>query len=248
MITAIILTHNNQDTILQAVKSVAFCQQLIIIDDHSSDDTRKLLKKTKAKLFTCHLNKDFSAQRNYGLSKATASWVLFIDPDETVSKSLREAILRAVNNQAHYLGFYLLRHDSFLGKTLRHGETGSVKLLRLARKGSGLWHRPVHETWHVSGPTSTLTPPLLHHPHPSLSSFLAKIDYYTSIESHYRHGRGERFHYHTLLLPLGKFIHNYLLKAGFLDGFPGLVMAYFMSLHSLIIRVKLYENQISRLP
>jgi hypothetical protein len=245
MITAVILTHNNQTQLKSALASASFCQEVIVVDDASTDATPKLARKAGAKLFTRALNHDFAAQRNFALSQATHPWVLFLDPDEIIPPTLRAAILRALKDPGDLVGFYLRRTDIFLGTELTHGETGHIKLLRLARKTAGLWRRPVHEVWAIQGPTATLTPPLFHSPHPDLNQFLAKINFYTSIEATHRRRQGHSFSLLTCNThPLGKFILNYFIKLGFLDGFPGLVMAYFMSLHSLIVRVKLYETHL----
>ncbi len=242
MLSAVIITKNEETKIRGTIRSLDFCDEVIVVDDYSTDQTTQIAKTSGARIYKRSLNGNFAAQRNFGLAKARGDWVLFLDTDETVPPPLAQEIIRKLAKPGETVGFYFKRLDYFLGKPLRHGETGSVRLVRLARKDTGLWHRSVHETWSLSGPTKTISHPLHHHPHPDITSFLATINAYTTIEAKLRAASGARFNlFACLFYPPLKFLYNYFIKLGFLDGFPGLVMAVVMSLHSLCLRVKLYE-------
>src|SRR5690606_28768310 len=118
-------------------------------------------------------------------------------------------------------GYYFKRQDIFMGKPLKHGETASVRLLRLAQKGRGEWAGKVHETWNIKGVTQTFHYPLLHSPHPTIESFLEKINLYTSLEAAQRLQLGAKWSlFQTIAYPLAKFLQNYFLRLGFLDGLP----------------------------
>jgi len=243
MLSAVILTNNQELNVVEAIESVDFCDEVVVIDDFSDDDTVKVSQKAGAKVFQRALNRDFSAQRNFGLKQTNGDWVLFIDADERVPKKLGEEILKMIK-KSEVKGYYLARQDMLMGKALNHGETHKVSLLRLARAKSGVWQRPVHEMWKVKGKVSVLKTPLLHYPHRSLSQFLDKINFYTSIEAEYRKARGEKWNlWQALFFPPLKFMQNYVMRSGFLDGIPGLAMALMMSIHSMTVRVKLYEKK-----
>jgi len=126
------------------------------------------------------------------------------------------------------------------GNELMWGETGQLQLIRLARRQMGRWHRPVHEIWRIKGSVGQLKSPLYHYPHPTLADFFNKINHYTNIEAGYRRRQFDLFE--LIFYPPGKFFYNYFIKLGFLDGIPGLIMAVMMSLHSLLVRIKLYEK------
>jgi hypothetical protein len=112
----------------------------------------------------------------------------------------------------------------------------------LARKDSGLWKRKVHEQWRITGKIGNLTNPIDHFPHSSIHSFFSSINFYTTIDALELQKEGKQFSLaKTMLNPIGKFIQNYILKLGFLDGIAGLIMATMMSLYSLIVRVKQYD-------
>ncbi len=183
---------------------------------------------------------DFAKARNSALKKSTADWIFFVDDDEVVTPELAREIKFALNS--HDFDAYLIpRRDTFLGRELKHGETGNAKFIRLAKKDFGKWVRPVHEVWTGKGRVGELKNPLLHTPHQSISTFLTKIDNYSSIEAKYRYSKGKKSSlFKIFVYPLGKFKYNYFFKLGFLDGVPGLIMAIMMSFHSYLTWTKLY--------
>lgn len=233
--SAVVLTYNNSAVISRCLKSLNWCDEVVIIDNFSTDDTVKIAKKLGAKVFVSKLNNNWSTQRNFGLKKTQNDWVFFVDSDEVVSTALKKEILMVLKNPTAN-GYYLRRTDRFLGSDLHYGETASVRLLRLANKKYGYWIRPVHEIWNIKGHTANLSSPLLHHRDIKLTDFITRLNHYTSLETF-------DFHWIDLLKPKAKFIVNYIFLLGFLDGFAGFVMAYMMSFNSLIVRIKSWEKQ-----
>jgi len=250
MISAIILTKNEEKNIKKCLESVKWCDEIIIIDDESSDQTLEIAKKYKTTIYTNTLNNDFSAQRNFGLSKAKNDWVLFVDADEVVSDALAYEISNAIGikdrNLKNFNGFYIKRSDFIWGRMLKYGETGNMQLLRLGRKGSGIWDSKTHEKWEVEGLIGKLINPILHFPHQTLGEFLKEINFYTDIRAkELRDKNAKTFFWSILLYPLGKFVVNYIFKRGFMDGMQGLVFAIVMSFHSFLVRGKLWFRKIS---
>jgi glycosyltransferase involved in cell wall biosynthesis len=243
MITAIILTHNNETSIKKTLESLSWCDERIVIDDFSSDKTVSIAKSYKTKIYTRHLQDDFAAQRNFGLQKAKGEWVLFVDSDEVVSTKLQKEIVEAEKSQ-RFSGYYLKRHDYLFGKALLHGETGRVRLLRLAQKSKGIWIRPIHEVWNVKGSTGELQHPLYHFPHPDVAQFLTDINTYSTLNAKYLFDTHVRTSFVEIFLyPKAKFFVNYIWFGGFLDGTAGIVLALMMSFHSFLTRAKLYQLQ-----
>lgn len=242
MISAVVLTKNEEKNIKPCLASLSWCDEIIVIDDNSTDRTIEIVKKTKAKIFVRSLDNNFSQQRNYGLQKASGDWVLFVDADEKVPSALWYEIMQHTNNTFDsFSGYYLKRTDFIWGKKLEHGETGNVKFLRLAKKDAGLWVGAVHEVWKVSGNTSVLNNFLLHYPHAGVENFLTEINYYTDIRAKELFEGNTKVSALTIFLyPAGKFIMNYFIKLGILDLVPGLVFALMMSLHSFLTRGKLW--------
>lgn len=186
---------------------------------------------------------DFSKIRNRELEKAKTDWVLFLDSDEKLSKDLEVEVEKAIKSD-EFDAYMIPRLDTFMGKRLSHGEPGSTKLLRLAKKSYGKWERPVHEVWRGAGRVRELKNPILHTPHESIGTFLKKINTYSEIEAKYRRSKGQKSSLlHIIFFPPLKFVYNYIFKLGFLDGVPGTIMAIMMSFHSYLTWTKLYLLQ-----
>jgi glycosyltransferase involved in cell wall biosynthesis len=248
-ISAVILTKNEEKNIKDCLESLKWCGDVIIIDDNSNDETTKIAEELGGKVYLRSLD-NFSNQRNFGLSKASGGWVLFVDADERISQSLAFEISNVISNwtngvENEYQGFYIPRVDFIWGNKMRYGESG-IKLLRLAKKNVGRWQGMVHEEWKISGNVGTLRNSIVHYPHQVISEFLREINFYTTLRAQELYSRKIKTNLLLILLyPVGKFALNYFLKRGFLDGISGLVHALLMSFHSFLVRSKLWLNTVS---
>lgn len=244
MISAIILTKNEERNISDCLESVKWCDEIIVIDDYSEDRTVNIAQKFGSKVFKHYLGEDFSQQRNFGLKKAKGDWILYIDADERVTSELKNEIihLTTCSDRSQQLnGYFIKRRDFMWGKELKYGETENMKLLRLAKKNRGNWVGNVHEKWQIKGKTSELKNPLLHYPHQTISNFLKEINFYTDIRAREVYRQGIHACWTSIILyPVGKFLLNYFIKKGVLDGIPGLILAIIMSFHSFLVRAKLW--------
>lgn len=180
--------------------------------------------------------KNFAEARNQAMAKAPTNWIIFLDSDEKLSNNLKPEIQKAIKNIQY--NYQIKRIDWFLGKKLRFGETSRFRSTRLVQKGTGQWQGKVHEQFISKLPVNTLKNPLIHQRQITISQFLDRLNTYSSIRA-----SEEKFSLFKLLFyPPAKFIQNYLFRLGFLDGLPGLIMAFSMSLHSLMVRIKTYEK------
>jgi glycosyltransferase involved in cell wall biosynthesis len=241
-ITAVVLTKNEDKNIKRCLQSLDFCDEVIVIDDFSTDKTVELIKNPKVKVLKRKLNNDFAQQRNYGLEKASNNWVLFIDADEELTDELKSEIK---NLKFQSEAYYIKRQDIFWGKTLRYGEVRQMRLsglIRLIRKGSGLWMGDVHEVFHTAKNYGSLNGFINHYPHPTLKEFINDVNYYSSIRAEELFNHGVKTNIlEIMFLPSGKFIYNFFLNLGFLDGPAGFTYAFMMSFHSFLVRAKLYQ-------
>lgn len=247
MLSVVIIAKNEEKNILDCLETVLWADEIIIVDDNSEDRTIEVVKSLsskKIKVYSKSLNEDFASQRNYALSKATKKWVLFLDADERVTNELREEINTFLIENikiSNINGFFIKRKDIMWGKELKHGETGGIKLLRFAKKDSGIWKGKVHEIWEVEGNISEMENNLIHFPHQTIDEFLSEINFYTTLRAKELYeNKIESSVKNIILYPKGKFIKNYFIKLGFLDGIEGLIFAIFMSLHSFLVRGKLW--------
>jgi glycosyltransferase involved in cell wall biosynthesis len=244
-LSAVVITKNEQDNIVNCLKSLSFCDEVIVIDDLSTDNTVSLAKKLGATIYTRELTTSFSDQRNSGLSKAKGKWVLFIDADEIVSKNLQKEILSATKKEINYTsGYFFRRKDHVWGQVVSHGEVGDIRLLRLAKKGSGKWERQVHEYWHIIGDLKTFINPIEHYPHPTVENFLEEVNERSTLHALANKKEGKKSNLGVIFwYPIFKFIYGYIIKFGFLDGVAGFVIAVVMSLHSFLSWSKLWFMQ-----
>ncbi|MEP7167519.1 MAG: glycosyltransferase family 2 protein [Candidatus Woesebacteria bacterium] len=243
-LTAIVLCKNAESTLSHCLASLDFCEHIIVGDDGSIDESLLIARKFHADIIKISPGLDFAQKRNYLLEYAKNEWVFYVDADEIVTSQLATNIQNQIRT-TDAKGFYVRRMDVLFGKKLQYGETAHTWLLRVARRNSGHWKRPVHEIWQVSGKLDRLEGELLHYSHPDLEEFMDKINTYTDSETQERvknHISKTSAYIQLFLFPVGKFMQNYIVRLGFLDGFSGFVMAWMMSLHSLCVRIKIIEK------
>ncbi len=240
MITAVVLTKNEEKNIEASLMSVQFCDKVIIIDDASIDTTIEKAKKYNTDIFTRRLAGSFSDQRNFALSQVKTEWALFLDADETISKKLQTEIV-AITSDTKYNGFYIKRKDELFGKKIKYGELMSKKFIRLGRVKAGAWKGAVHEVWEIKGVVKTLSNPLIHKPHQSIQEFISEIDGYATLRAQELYTANIKSSFISILfLPVLKFMYLYIVKLGFMDGVAGLVISIIMSLYTFLTRSKLF--------
>ena len=254
-ISAMVLTKNEEKNIERCLKSLDFCDEIIVVDDYSTDKTLEIIRNVGNKnICSVHkrkLNNDFAQQRNFGLSKATNNWVLFIDADEEVTRELMNEISRVILSERSESkdlinnAFRIKRRDYFWNQELKFGEIKKVRnqgIVRLVKKNSGTWMGTVHEVFHTANKVGQINGFLNHYPHPTLKEFINDINYYSSIRAEELFNRGVKTNiFEIIFFPFGKFIYNYFLNFGFLDGPAGFTYAFMMSFHSFLVRAKLYQ-------
>lgn len=240
-LSVVILTRNEENNIAGCIESVKWCDEVVVIDDNSTDQTAKIAKALGAKVYEKTLENDFAAQRNFGLEQTQGQWVLFLDADERVSEQLAFEIQNRLIVSGYTQAYLCRRLDTMWGRLLRYGEVGNIRLIRLAKKDAGKWVGAVHETWKIKGRVSELTHPLLHFPHPTLTDFLQELNSYTSLRAQELYDKKIRVRTLDIIAyPKAKFFVNYIFRLGFLDGIPGLLIALLMSFHSFLVRGKLW--------
>lgn len=243
MISAVVLVRNQQHQLEDCLKSLGFCEEIIVVDDYSQDSSVKTAEKFGAKVYKHRLNGNFAAQRNWAMAKAKNDWILFVDADEVVSDELATELYQMT---AQFLtglsGFYLRRKDYLYKRELRFGDSGKVNILRLGRRSRGQWRGKVHEVWELRGDIGRLKKPILHYPHPTVAEFLSEVNFYTTLRAQELHDQKKSASFFSILVyPTTKFVVNYLIKLGFLDGTLGMISALMMSLHSFLVRSKLWQ-------
>jgi glycosyltransferase involved in cell wall biosynthesis len=241
-LSAVVLAKNEQQQLADCLASLQMCDEIIVVDDHSTDRTREIALKHGATVIVYQGPDDFAKKRTFGETHAEHEWVLFVDADERVSDALAQEIRNALHKDSDCNGYYLLRSDNVFGKVQRFGESAQYPLLRLGRRNSGKWIGRVHESWKISGKTAYLRAPLLHYPHQTVAEFLSEINHYSTLRAEELFNQKSTVSaVHIMVFTTGKFLQNYILKLGVLDGIGGLVSALMMSYYSFLVRAKLWQ-------
>lgn len=217
------------------LKSINFADEIIAVCTDPIKNSKNINQKIK--VHHTSFDKGFSGLRNYGLKKSTGDWVFQVDTDEVVSTQLASEIKEKILNN-NFDGFFVRRIDTCYHEVQLHGEVGNTKILRLAKRKSGKFVRPVHEYWKIDGKIGELVNPLYHSKDKFISEFLDRISVYGPIDAKALSKEGKHFSYLRLFVnPKAKFILNYFIKQGLRDGITGLFQSYLMSVQSLSVRV-----------
>ena len=226
-LSAVVITLDEQDRLGNCLRSLEFCDEILVVDSHSRDRTRELAGEMGARV----IERDwpgFGAQKRFAVSAASHDWVLCVDADERISPPLREEIeaLRRSGFSGH-AGWRFPRCSNYLGRWIRHGTWYPDRQLRLFDRRRGSWSEAaVHERVKIEGTPGELRGELLHLPYRSISEHLRTIDDYTTIMAQSLHARGKRARVLDLWIrPAARFVNFYCLRLGLLDGWRGFLMA-----------------------
>lgn len=228
-ISACIITFNEADRIADCLASLDFCDELIVVDSFSSDDTVAIAQAAGARVLQRAFT-GFRNQKDFAVGQASCDWVLCLDADERISPALRQAILAARDaGFAGHAGYRFARLSEYFGKFLRHGNAYPDRVMRLFDRRRGGWRgaREIHEAASVDGAVGTLHGDLIHYPYRSLMQQLAKTQRYAQMMAEHEYARGKRATLAKLVLaPAWRFWRGLLLRGGWRDGWHGLVYAY----------------------
>lgn len=228
-ISATVITYNEADRIGECLASLAFCDEVVVVDSGSTDATRELAREAGARVVVRPFD-GFRSQKQFAVEQASHDWILSLDADESLSPELAAAIIAEQERGfAGAAGYRFARSSEYFGRYLRHGNAYPDRKLRLFDRRCGGWRgeREIHETATVDGEVVTLPGDLLHRPFRSFDHQLAKGMQYSRMMAEHAHARGKRASLGKLLLgPAWRFFRGYVLRGGFLDGWPGLVYAY----------------------
>jgi glycosyltransferase involved in cell wall biosynthesis len=209
------------------LKSVGFCDEIIVVDSHSTDATRALAQALGARV----IERDwpgYRSQKQFAIESASHEWVLCLDADERVSAQLRSEIeaLRE-GGFAQFAGWSIPRITDYFGRFLRHGNAYPDRLIRLFDRRRGGWiGYEIHENTRVQGPVGKLRGHLEHYSYRSLTDHQVRMQRYADLMARALYERGKRCGLGKVLFnPQWRFVRGYLLRLGFLDGWRGLVFA-----------------------
>ena len=240
-LSVIIITKNEEAHIGACLDSVAFADEIIVVDSGSEDRTCEIANEKGARVVVTPDWPGFGPQKNRALDLATQDWVLSVDADERVPPELAHAIQRAIA-QAEPHAYKIARLSNFCGRWIRHSGWWPDHVLRLFKRGTARFTDvAVHERVQTYGPIGTLDGHFLHYPYADMQSLIAKVNRYSSDAAHMMHARGRRTSIPGMVgRAVWTFIRIYLIRRGFLDGREGFILAATASAGSFFRYAKLY--------
>ena len=191
-ITAIIPTLNEEIHIEDAIKSVNFADEIIVIDSFSKDKTLSIAKKMNVKIIKRKFD-DFSSQKNFAISQATHPWIYILDADERVSPEVELEILEAVKNPKIFVGFYVRRSFYFCGRRVNYCGFQRDKVVRLFLKEHCQYKGLVHERISTNGKLGFFKHKIDHFSYRNYDHYISKMNHYASIKALDLHKKGKKY-------------------------------------------------------
>jgi glycosyltransferase involved in cell wall biosynthesis len=240
-LSAVLITRNAAAVLAPCLESLAFADEIVVVDSGSSDGTAEIAKRFGARL----VQKEwlgFGRQKQYAVDQARHDWVLCLDADETVSPQLAASIQAALAEPVSPV-YRMPRRNRFLGRWLSHGEGYPDWSPRLFNRMNARWSDDlVHEKVLYAVTPGTLQGDLMHDSSDDLTAYLDRQNRYTTLAARqaYELGRSASF-LHLVMSPVVRFFKFYVFRFGFLDGVPGLLHISIGCMNSYLKYAKLIE-------
>lgn len=243
-VSVTVITKNEASNITEALRSVAWADEIIVVDAESTDETVTLAQRVAHRVVV-HPWTGYGAQKNYAAELASHDWILSLDADERVTDALAAEIRQVLQREPDASGFRLKRVTHHLGRWIRSTDWYPDYQLRLYDRRRGRWsNREVHESVELSGRLASLTQELQHFAYRDVTHHVATINRYTSLAATQMAKEGRRASVVDLAFhPPLAFFRNYVLRRGFSEGVAGLIISAMNSYYVLLKFAKLWEQQ-----
>jgi len=232
-VSALIITYNEMGYIERCIDSIAFADEVVVIDSYSTDGTFEYLQNHPKVRVLQNTFENFTAQKSFALKQASNDWILFVDADEVVSNPLQKEILDTVNDPNACEAYWFYRDFMFKDQRLRFSGWQTDKNHRLFRKSKCKFtdKKIVHETLEVDGNSCILKERLTHYCYKNYEDYKGKMLKYGRLKAKEAFYRENQFNYLFMILkPAWKFFNHYILRLGFLDGKKGVTICYLNAL------------------
>jgi glycosyltransferase involved in cell wall biosynthesis len=235
-LTAIIPTKNEEHNIEAVLQSVAFADEIMVVDSFSTDKTVELAGKYTD--FILQREYQYSAsQKNWAIPQASNPWILLVDADERITPELALEIRRVLESGTDKSAFWIYRRNYFMGKPVKFSGWQNDCVIRLFKRDACRYEdKHVHAEIKTQGKIGKLKNRMEHHTYKDLKTYLAKIDQYTTWSAYDRiHKIKKVTLFHLAVKPLYRFFNHYILRMGVLDGKTGFVISVFSG-YSVFLR------------
>jgi glycosyltransferase involved in cell wall biosynthesis len=227
-ISAVIITLNEEDRLPDALASLeGVADEIVVVDSHSTDRTPEIARQARTAFYQNRFE-DYGQQKNFAMQKAGHDWILNLDADERVSPELKKAIieLKEKGPPEDVGAFAIKRKTFYLGRWIRHSGWYPDRKVRLFRKSGSVWQGRIHEGLQVSGSVARLPGDILHFTYRDIGDQVGRLNRYSGFQAEEIVRQNKKcLLLRLLVLPPVTFVRHYVWRLGFLDGFPGLVIA-----------------------
>jgi glycosyltransferase involved in cell wall biosynthesis len=263
-VSILILTLNEESNIAECIDSLAWSDDIVVLDSHSTDGTRRIAEARRART-VCRQFDNWSAHQNWAVSNIEFRypWVLYFDADERCPEELRDEILTRITEDSPESAFRVRRKDYFMGRWLRHAQLYPTWLVRLFRPSRIRYERLVNPVAVVDGPVGELRGHITHYPFShGISHWIARHNRYSDMEAleaikvsdgarsdgsfwsadpNVRRRALKDIFFRMPARPVVKFLYYYFWRRGFLDGRAGLSYASLQAIYEYMIACKSWE-------
>ncbi len=246
-LTVIVPTYNEEATLQACLESVAFADEILLVDSFSTDGTLDIARAFGARILQ-HEYVYSARQKNWVIPQATHEWVLLVDSDERVTPELRDEILRLLAGDSLRDGYWIRRANHFMGRRMQRCGWGTDKVIRLFRRDVARYEdRKVHAEIDLPPPLPVLEHPLEHHSFRSFAQYFRKLQLYSEwgAAQLYRDGKRAGF-VQSLGRPVTRFLKMYVLRLGCLEGLHGLVLSMLGAFTVYLKYARLWELTLGR--
>ncbi|AXB57224.1 glycosyltransferase family 2 protein [Flavobacterium fluviale] len=239
--TALIITYNEEENIRDVLYNLAFADEIIIVDSFSVDKTYEIASSFPNVKVVQRAFDNFASQRNFALSLASNSWILFVDADERLTQELQKEISFVTSQKDCASAYFVRRNFMFKNKKLRFSGWQTDKIIRLFKKENAIYNdeKIVHEKLIVNGKIGQLKTKLIHYSYSNYENYKQKMVFYGKLKAQeelLKNTNPNFFHFY--IRPAYQFLNQYLLRLGILDGKKGVIICY---LNALSVAVRFQE-------
>lgn len=249
-ISAVVNTRNESKNLEDCLKSLQFCDEIVVVDMESTDGTQEIAKQFTDKVYSHKAVGYVEPARNFAISKALGKWVLIVDADERVPKSLAKKIIEIADTDK--VDFVRIpRKNIVFGQWLQHSRWWPDYNIRFFRKGSVQWQNEIHSVPITLGTginldaDSELAFEHLHYN--NIDEYFERSLRYSNQQAKELIQSGYKFDPVDLITkPVGEFISRFFAGEGYLDGLHGLVVAFLQFFSAMLVYLKVWEHEQSR--
>jgi len=241
-VTATVITFNEAANIQAALESLSWADEIVVVDSESSDDTVAIARRFTERVLVRPWP-GYIAQKNFAAEQASHDWIFSLDADERVTPALAAEIAALVKSGPSAAGYRVPRVTFHLGRWIRSTDWYPDYQLRFYDRRRGRWSgRYVHESVKADGPVADLRGELLHYAYRDLTHHFQTMDRYTTLAARQMYEDGKRAGWIDLAVhPPAAFLRNYVLRGGFRDGVPGLIVSAMNARYVGLKFAKLWE-------